>query len=44
MNALLTELAQDCRELLLADPGPAGRKRSRRVYHLFLPTLGLLTF
>ena len=27
MNALLTELAQDCRELLLADPGPAGREK-----------------
>ena len=27
MNAVLTELAQDCRKLLLADPGPAGRKK-----------------
>ena len=27
MNAVLTELAQDCRELLLANPGPAGREK-----------------
>ena len=27
MNAVLTELAQDCRELLLADLGPAGREK-----------------